>query len=72
MRDLRKYAQQTMTRLIVGGLLLIVILAEFLIALFYGYEAAIGGAICIAVGLLPLAITWLFLIALDRWVKSRR
>lgn len=71
MRDLRKYAQQTTIRLVIGGLLVIIIVAEILIAFFYGREAAIAGAVCILIGLAPLFITWFFLIVLE-WIVQRR
>ncbi|PWH19418.1 MAG: hypothetical protein DDG59_02835 [Anaerolineae bacterium] len=71
MRDLRKYAQQTTVRLTFGGILVIVIVAEILIWSFYGREAALFGAVCIFLGLLPLFLTWLFLLGLDWFVKSR-
>ncbi|MCX8062999.1 MAG: hypothetical protein N3D16_10505 [Anaerolineales bacterium] len=72
MRDLRKYAQQTTVRLVIGGLLIIVIVAEILIAVFYGREAALGGAVCILISLSPLFLTWLFLLMLEWIVKSRQ
>ncbi len=71
MRDLRKYAQQTLIRLVIGGLIVIVIVAEILIAIFYGREAAIAGAVCLAIGLMPLLLTWLFLVGLEWIVKKR-
>jgi len=72
MRDLRKYAQQTTIRLVFGGILVIVIVAEILIWIFYGREAALAGAVCILVGLMPLFLTWLFLWGLEWFVKSRQ
>jgi hypothetical protein len=72
MRDLRKYAQQTTIRLVFGGILVIVIVAEILIWIFYGREAALFGAVCIMVGLMPLFLTWLFLWGLEWFVKSRQ
>jgi len=72
MRDLRKYAQQTTVRLVSGGILIMFIVAEFLIWIFYGREAAIAGAVCIVVGLMPLFLTWLFLLGIEWFVKSRQ
>lgn len=71
MRDLRKYAQQTTIRLVFGGILVIVIVAEILIWMFYGREAALAGAVCMGIGLLPLLLTWLLLGGLDWFVKRR-
>lgn len=70
MRDLRKYAQQTTLRLVFGGLLVVVIVAEILIAIFYGREAALAGAFCILLGLLPLFLIWLLLWGLE-WIVRR-
>lgn len=70
MRDLRKYSQQTMVRLVIGGIFVIIIVAEILIAIFYGRDAAFAGAVCIVIGLIPLILTWLFLLGLERLVKK--
>ena len=43
MRDLRRYANQTNFRLIVGGLLLLFIVGDGLIYIIYGSAAAISG-----------------------------
>ncbi|GAB4471797.1 MAG: hypothetical protein Kow0088_05860 [Anaerolineales bacterium] len=72
MHDLRKYSQQTTTRLVVGGVFVIVIVAEILIALFYGREAAFAGAVCIMIGLMPLLLTWLFLLVLEWFVRKNQ
>lgn len=69
-RDLRKYARQTNTRLIVGGLLLIFIIGDGLIYLFYGRNAAIMGLLCLMLGLSPLILIWIVLWGLG-WVVKR-
>jgi len=57
-RDLRRYASQTNVRLFLGGLLLLFIVGDGLIYIFYGKGAAIMGLLCLALGLVPLIIIW--------------
>lgn len=68
-KDLRRYASQTNTRLIIGGILLLFIVGDGLIYLFYGQNAALLGAICILIGLSPLVMIGIFLAGLDWLVK---
>lgn len=70
MRDLRKYARQTTTRLVLGGLLILFVVGTGLIYLIYGREAAILGTICLIAGLSPLVLIWLALEILD-WIVRR-
>ncbi len=69
-RDLRKYARQTNTRLIFGALLVLFIVGDGLIYFFYGAGAAITGLLCLAGGLVPIVLIYLFLLLLD-WVVKR-
>jgi hypothetical protein len=69
-RDLRKYARQTNIRLIAGALLVLFIVGDGLIYMFYGAGAALTGLLCIAGGLVPIVIIYLFLVLLD-WVVKR-
>lgn len=69
-RDLRKYAQQTNVRLIVGALLVLFLIGDGLIYLFYGLGAALTGLLCLAGGLLPIFLIYLFFLLLD-WVVKR-
>lgn len=71
MRDLREYSKQTFVRLVFGGFVFIIIIAEILIYLFYGKSAAISGFICILLGLIPLGLIWLFFIGLEWLVKKK-
>lgn len=71
MRDLREYSKQTSVRLFFGGFVFIIIIAEILIYLFYGKNAAISGFICILLGLIPLGLIWLFFIGLE-WLVKRK
>jgi TM2 domain-containing membrane protein YozV len=68
-RDLRQYASQTNSRLIVGGILLLFLVGDGLIYLFYGLNAALMGLLCLSIGLVPLIFIWGLLWLLDRAVK---
>ncbi|MDD2695121.1 MAG: hypothetical protein PHD58_04275 [Anaerolineales bacterium] len=70
MRDLRRYARQTNTRLIVGAILLLFVVGLGLIALFYGPGAAGMGLVCLFLGLAPLVLIWLAL-SLIEWAARR-
>ncbi len=70
MRDLRKYASQTNTRLIVGGILVLVIIGDGLIWWIYGGGAAITGLLCIGAGLFPILII-IGILALMEWIVKR-
>jgi hypothetical protein len=68
-RDLRKYTKQTYTRLIIGGLLILFVLGDFLIYIVYGAASAVSGLICMGLGMIPLVLIYLFFILLDWIVK---
>lgn len=68
-RDLRNYARQTTIRLIVGGLLLIFVIGDGVIYIFYGPGAAVMGLLCLLMSLLPLVLIVLVLWAMDWLVK---
>ena len=69
MRDLRRYAAQTNTRLIAGGILLLFIVGDGLIYLIFGQYAAVMGFACLLLGLAPLVLIWLSMWLLERIVK---
>ena len=69
-RDLRKYARQTNTRLIAGALLVLFIIGDGLIYLIYGPGAALTGFLCLLGGLVPIGLILLFFVLLD-WVVKR-
>jgi len=71
-RDLRKYASQTNSRSLIGFLLLLFLVGDGLIFLFYGKESAIMGLVCIAAGVFPLLIIWFVLWGMDLIVKKAR
>ena len=69
-KDLRRYAKQTNTRLILGGILILFILGDGLIYVFYGGGPAMMGLVCLFAGLFPLLLIWLALAGLD-WLSKR-
>jgi TM2 domain-containing membrane protein YozV len=69
MRDLRRYAHQTNTRLIVGGILVLFLVGDGLIYLIYGRQAALLGFVCLLGGLSPIALIWLSLAVLEWFTK---
>ncbi|MBM3144477.1 MAG: hypothetical protein FJ010_05770 [Chloroflexi bacterium] len=69
-RDLRKYARQTNTRLLVGFLLLLFVVGDGLIYAFYGRQSAIMGLICLAAGAAPLLLIGLVLWGMEWLVRQ--
>jgi hypothetical protein len=69
-RDLRRYAQQTRFRVMLGGLLILFFVGDGLIYLFYGGGAAVTGLICLLLGLLPLVLIGLILSVMG-WFVNR-
>ena len=69
-QDLRSYAQQTSTRLIVGGVLLLFVVGDGLIYLIYGPGSALTGLLCLGMGLLPVALIFL-VFWLMNWIVAR-
>jgi hypothetical protein len=68
-RDIRKYAQQTNLRLIIGGVILIFVIGIGLIYSFYGPAAAFTGLICLIIGLVPMILIWFMLWILELITK---
>ena len=68
-RDLRRYARQTNVRLFAGGLLLLFIVGDGLIYIFYGPASALTGFLCLLGGLFPLVLIWLALWLLE-WITN--
>jgi len=71
-RDLRKYTSSTQTRLILGFLLLVFLVGDGLIFIFYGRGAGLAGLICLLGVLLPVLLVVLFLRIAERLVKKER
>ncbi len=70
-KDLREYTQNTQNRLIGGFLILVFLVGDGLIYLFYGQGAALVGLGCLVGALLPVGIVVLFLWLIDKSVKNR-
>ena len=68
-RDLREFAKKTNIRLIGGFLLLLFLVGDGLIFLFYGPGAAVTGLLCIVGGLFPVALIASLLYIMDKIVE---
>lgn len=71
-RDLRRYAQTTQARLILGGLLILLVVGNGLIRWIYGPEALGLALLCSFVGLLPAVLIYGWLWIIERIVKRDR
>jgi hypothetical protein len=69
-RNLRKYSQQTDTRLILGALIILFLVGDGLIWLFYGLQGALTGLLCILGGIIPVGLVVLVMNLLD-WIAKR-
>jgi len=69
-RDLRQYARQTNIRLIAGFLLVLFIVGDGLIYLFYGRNAALMGLVCLVAGITPVILIIGVLWLID-WIAQR-
>jgi hypothetical protein len=72
MPDLRKYSRQTVTRLIIGGILLTIVIGGGLIWIIYGTSAMPAALLCIVGGLTPAALIILFFWLIEWIVKRAR
>lgn len=68
-RDLRSYARQTTTRLIVGGIVVLFVIGIGLIYLIYGQAAALSGLMCMGIGLFPVVLILIVFAILEAVVK---
>jgi hypothetical protein len=68
-RDLRKYTRQTNIRLIAGALILLFLVGDGLIYLFYGGSAALTGLLCLLAGMTPVLLVILIIFLLD-WITK--
>ncbi len=69
-RDLRKFANKTNLRLVVGFILLLFLIGDGLIYLIYGSGAAVTGLICILGGLAPIILIAVLLLIMEKIVKK--
>lgn len=71
-RDLRQYARQTNLRLLIGFILVLFIIGDGLIWLFYGRSAAVMGILCFVAALAPVVLILIALWVIDRIVQHNR
>ncbi len=69
-RDLRQYARQTNLRLVIGFILVLFIIGDGLIYLFYGRAAAITGLLCLLAAFFPVILIFVVLRILE-WITQR-
>lgn len=71
-RDIRKYAQSTNFRLVVGALILLFTVGVGLIYLIYGQAASITALICLGAFAIPIILIVIVLWIMDKVVKHAR
>ena len=69
-RDLRKYDSQTRIRAFLLFLVILFVVGDGLIWLFYGSQNAIFGALCMLGGLIPVGLIFLILTMMG-WIVHR-
>jgi hypothetical protein len=69
--DLRHYSQQTYIQLIAGFILILFIIGDGLIYLFYGRGAALMGLLCLVAGLTPIVLILAALWVIDIIARQR-
>ena len=68
-RDLRKYARQTNIQLAIGAVLVLFVIGDGLIYIFYGGGAALTGILCLLGGMIPVVLVVLVLILFE-WIQK--
>ncbi len=71
-RDLRRYARDTSVQLFAGFFLILLVVGEGLIYVFYGQGAALMGLLCILAGVAPLVLIAMALLLMEWVVKNAR
>ncbi len=71
-QDLRQYARQTNRRLLVGFILILLLVGDGLIYIFYGRSAALFGLACMLAGLAPVLLIWLAFWIIDSILRANR
>ncbi len=71
-RDLREYTKKTRTRLVVGFLILVFLVGDGLIFLFYGKESGLFGVVCTLGALIPVLLIIIFLGIADKVVRNKK
>jgi len=70
-KDLRNYAKQTRSRLVIWFLIILFIIGLGLIWLIYGARSALLGFLCLIGSFIPIGLIFLFLFGLDAIVKNQ-
>lgn len=70
MRDLRRYARKTNLRSLIGFIILLLVVGDGLIYLFYGPRGAFMGLLCIIAGLLPMGLIYLLLLGVEALARK--
>ncbi len=70
-KDLRNYAKQTRSRLVIWFLIILFVVGLGLIWLIYGAKSALLGFLCLIGSLIPIGMIFLFLFGLDAIVKNQ-
>ncbi len=68
-RDLRRYQRQTIVRLVLGFLALLVVVGSALVYFIYGRGALASYLLCLSAALAPLLLVLLFLFGLQ-WLAK--
>jgi hypothetical protein len=69
-RDLRKFSRQTNARLLIGFIIILFLVGDGLIYLFYGQQAALLGLLCLLAGIIPLGLIVVILWGLEQLVRK--
>ncbi len=70
-KDLREYTRNTQNRMVFGFLVLVFLVGDGLIYVFYGMGAALVGLGCLVGAMLPVGIVVFFLWFTDWLLKNR-
>ena len=69
-RDMQKYARNTQIRLIIGMLVILIVVGNSLIWIFFGSDAAHMALLCMGIGLAPVLLIAVSL-GLIAWIQRR-
>ncbi len=71
-RDMRKFARESSVRAMIYFILILFVVGDGLIWVFYGWQNAISGALCMLAGLIPIGLVFLILQGIDFLVKRNK
>lgn len=66
----QRHRRQTRARLVLGGMLVLLLVGGGLVWLFYGRAAAFTAVLCLLGAAAVMALLWLILTLLEKWVKD--